>query len=262
MTAEKIIQILEKKVPLYLAESWDNPGLVIGKRNKEIRKVLIALDVTDDVAKEAAEKKADMIITHHPMIFGSIKKINDDTSLGRRIMFLIENDINHYAMHTNLDTAFGGTNDVLAELIGLKDVEPLAVNTEQDGIPNGLGRIGELEEESTLGEFSKLLKEKLKLDRIRIVGSESQKVKRVGLCTGSGIEFMNEAAAKNCDTYITADVKFHEAQKAVEQGINLIDATHYASENIIVHVIAEYLRKNTDIIITESECDGQVFKNI
>lgn len=262
MTAERIIQILEKKVPLYLAENWDNPGLIIGKRNREINKVLVALDVTDNVAKEAVEKKADMIVTHHPMIFGSIKKINDDTSLGRRIIFLIENGINHYAMHTNLDTAFGGTNDTLAEIIGLKDVEPLAVSTEQDGIPNGLGRIGELEEETTLGEFSKALREKLKLDRIRIVGNENQKVKRIGLCTGSGMEFMDEAAAKNCDTYITADVKYHEAQKAVEQGINLIDATHYATENIIVHIIAEYLRENTDIIITESECDGQVFKHI
>lgn len=262
MNAEEIIKILEKKVPLYLAESWDNPGLIIGRRNKEIKKVLVALDVTDDVAKEAVEKHADMIITHHPLIFGSIKKINDDTPLGRRIILLIENGINHYAMHTNLDTAFGGTNDTLAEIIGLKNIEPLAVSKEQDGIPNGLGRIGELEKESTLGEFSESLKLKLNLDCIRFVGDVSRKVRKIGLCTGSGMEFMTEAAARNCDTYITADVKFHEAQKAIEEGINLIDATHYASENIIVHTIAEYLSKNTDITIIESECDGQVFKNI
>ncbi|MCI1931014.1 MAG: Nif3-like dinuclear metal center hexameric protein [Clostridia bacterium] len=262
MNAAKIIQILEKKVPLYLAEDWDNPGLVIGKRNREIKKVLVALDVTDDVAKEAVEKKVDMIVTHHPMIFGTIKKINDDTALGRRIMLLIENNINHYAMHTNLDTAFGGTNDALCEIIGLKNTEPLAVSTEQDGMPNGLGRIGELEKETTLGEFAEVLKKKLKLDCIRIIGSTSGKVKKIGLCTGTGMEFMNEAVAKRCDTYITADVKFHEAQKAIEEGINLIDATHYATENIIVHVIAEYLRENTDILVIESECDGQVFKHI
>jgi len=262
METEKIIELLEKKAPLYLAENWDNPGLIIGRRNKEVKKVLVALDVTDAVAKEAAEKKAEMIITHHPLIFGTVKKINDDTSLGKRIMFLIENGISHYAMHTNLDTAFGGTNDTLAEILGLENIEPLTVSNEQNGVPNGLGRKGELKEETTFGEFAQLVKAKLHLDTITVVGDTKKTVSKVGLCTGTGMEFFEAAAANGCDTYITADVKFHEAQKAVEQEINLIDATHYGTENIIVQVISGYLRKNTDLEVIESCCDGQVFKHI
>ncbi|MCJ7855722.1 Nif3-like dinuclear metal center hexameric protein [Lachnospiraceae bacterium NSJ-143] len=259
-----LIGILEKRAPLYLSESWDNPGLLVGRRDKEVKKAIVALDVTEDVISEAIIEKADVIVTHHPLIFGAVKTVNDSTYTGRKILRLIENGICHYAMHTNLDTAFGGTNDTLAKIIGLEDIEPLAVSCEQDGMPNGLGRLGTLKEKVHFGAFAADLKDKLSLECITLVGNKSSIVSKVGLCTGAGFEFIDEAYAKGCDLYITSDVKFHEAQKALDMGICLIDATHYGTENIIVPVLKEYIdseaKKNGyEIDVVTSKCNGQVF---
>ena len=265
MKCKDLINILEKKAPIYLAESWDNPGLLVGRRDKEIKKILVALDVTEEAIDEAIKLKADIIVTHHPLIFGSLKTVNDSTFTGRKVLRLIENGICHYAMHTNLDTAFGGTNDTLAEILGLENIEPLAVSCEQNGLPNGLGRMGDLKEEMKFVDFAKLVKEKLNLECLSITGDKEKIVKRVGLCTGSGFEFIEEAQANGCDVYITADVKFHDAQKAVDMGMCLIDATHYGTENIIVPVLRKYIEEETqkagfEVSVFESKADGQVFK--
>ena len=267
MICSDLIKILEKKAPLYLAESWDNPGLLVGHRNKEIKTVLTALDVTDDVIKEAISLNADIIVTHHPLIFGSIKSVSDSTPEGRKILALAENGICAYAMHTNLDTAFGGTNDTLAEILGLKDIEPLAVSCQQDDMPNGLGRFGILPNSMKFYDFAEMVKEKLNLKCLTVSGNKDKTISKVGLCTGAGFEFIEEAKANGCDCYITADVKFHEAQKALNMDICLIDATHYGTENIIVPVLRDYIEEETkkagfDIVVKASEVNGQVFDYI
>lgn len=262
MKMSEITELFNGFAPEYLAESWDNPGLLVGDENAEIKKILVALDATEEVVDEAVKTGADLIVTHHPMIFGSIKKINTSDSMGRRIIKLIRNNICVFAMHTNLDIAFGGVNDELTKILGLKNTAVLFESCTQNDKPNGLGRYGDIEE-TTLEKFAKKVKEKLSLDGIRIVGENNRKIKRVGLCTGSGMEFMTDAVNLNCDVYITSDIKYHESQSAIENGIALIDATHYGSENIIVPVIKKFLNEKAPLIeVFESSVNGQVFKTL
>ena len=262
MKMSEITELFNGFAPEYLAESWDNPGLLVGEEKAEIKKILVALDATDEVVDEAVKIGADLIVTHHPMIFGSLKKINDATNLGKKIIKLIRNNICVFAMHTNLDIAFGGVNDDLAKILGLKNIGVLAESCMQNDMPNGLGRYGDIEE-TTLGEFAEKVKEKLGLDGIRIVGEKDRTIKKAGLCTGSGMEFMADAVKKQCDVYITSDIKYHDSQKAIEDGITLIDATHYGSENIIVPVIKKFLNeKAPSIEVFESSVNGQVFKTL
>ena len=263
MKCTDLINELENFAPMYLAESWDNPGLIVGDTESDIKKILVALDATDAVIDEAIDVGADIIITHHPMLFSAIKKITNETPIGVKLRKLIKNDIAHFAMHTNLDIAFGGTNDELARISGLKDIEVLRESCEQNGQTNGLGRIGNLEKETNFGDLVRIIKKGLGLNSLRVVGDTEKKVGRVGLCTGSGFEFMEDAVKKGADVFITADLRYHESQKAQEAGICVIDATHYASENIIVPVICQYLNGlESKMEVVQSSVDGQVFKNL
>lgn len=260
-----ITWLMEDFAPAEYAEDWDNPGLNVGDLNADVSKILVALDATEAVIDEAIKKKADLIITHHPVLFRAIKKINYDIPDGRKIMKLIKNDIGVFAAHTNLDAVKGGTNDVLADLLGIKDTKVLALGKEE-GI--GIGRYGVIDNDITVGILAVRVKEALGIDAVRVTGNLSHNIKKVAICTGAGIEFLDDAVKNKCDVYITSDIKYHEAQKAIDKNIALIDATHYATENIIVPVIADYLRKKLDnrgiddVEIMESEIDGQTFVHI
>ncbi len=267
MKCAELMRNLEIFAPLEMAESWDNSGLIIGDCEKDIKRILVALDATDDVIDEAIDLKADLIVTHHPMVFGSIKKVTSETHLGRKILKLIKNDIGHYAMHTNLDWTNGGTNDKLSQIVGLKNVEALRHGNNEWPEGSGLGRIGRLEKPLSLEEFSKTIKNELGLKTIRVVGELDRKIEKVAVCTGSGIEFMDDAVKIGADVFITADLRYHESQKAIERNICLIDATHYASENVIIPTIKKYIESvsnETDgkIEVIMSNVDGQVFKDI
>lgn len=258
MNGKTLMEYLEQWAPVALAESWDNPGLLVGDGEAEVKKVLVALDVTDAVISEAEELGANWIVTHHPMLFSAMKQITTSTPNGRRILRMAKDGIQHYAMHTNLDIAFGGTNDVLAQVAGLSQVEVLSPSCEQNGKENGLGRIGVLEQEMAFADFADELRKKLGLTHINIVGDRNKRVRRVALCTGSGMDFLMDAVKKGADVYISGDIRFHESQKALDAGICLVDATHYASENLIVPVIVQYLRdKGVEAI--PSRVNGQVF---
>ncbi len=260
-----IVWIMEDMAPSRYAEEWDNPGLNIGDMDADVNKILVALDATESVIDEAVEKGADMIVTHHPLLFHAVKKINYHTSEGKRIMKLIKNNINHFAAHTNLDAAKGGTNDRLADIIGLKDVSVLTAGAD-DGV--GIGRVGVPDGDMTMGMLAVRIKERLGLDAVRVSGNLSRKIKKIALCTGAGADFIDDAVKAKCDVYITSDIKYHEAMDAADKNICLIDATHYATENIIVPVIADYIRQKLenrnidDVEIIESEVDGQTFTHI
>lgn len=264
-----IMAIMEQIAPQRLAEGWDKPGLAIGDPEREVRKVLVALDVIEPVIEEAKRIGADMIITHHPMLlFRKIESITADNPLGKRIFNLIENGIAAFSAHTNLDIADGGTNDVLAELAGLENVQILEVTSETpDGKPDGIGRIGELPEAMPFREFAKLLQERLHLDAIRLVGDGEKSVKTVGLCTGAGVGFLSLAASMGADAYLTGDIKYHEAQQAVELDLAVADVTHYASEVLIVPVLQRKLQAAAEangwkIEVLCSEENGQTFWHI
>lgn len=234
-----IINKLEDLAPSSTAFEWDNVGLQIGSNKQRIAKTLLALDLTPNVVEEAIEKKVDMIITHHPLIFSPIKNIIKEDIIGRRIYSLIENNISLYVMHTNLDMAWGGTNDVLSNIINLQDIEAISPN--EDNL--GLGRIG-IVPKTNIKKLSTYLKGKLNLENVKTVYDVDQTIQKVAICTGSGMSILDEVIREKADVFITGDVKFHDAQKAEYNKMGIIDVGHYGSENIMMPQIKKYLEKD------------------
>jgi dinuclear metal center YbgI/SA1388 family protein len=355
LDCKAIIGIMEKLAPESLAEDWDNVGLQLGNLDKKVSKVLVALDMTNGVAQEAVSKGVDMVITHHPFIFNPVKSLREDCYTGRVAAVLIWHGIALYCAHTNLDNAPNGINQVLADMLGLLDIEKLQVisagaynklvvfvpegyqdkvlmaaaeagagcignyshctfqapgtgtflpsgstnpfigkpgqleradeyrietivpaeltqevvdavlkvhpyeevaydiyrlQNKRDG--DGPGRIGRLPVGQTLAEFAKEVKKTLGLDNIRLSGQPDRHVKKVALCGGSGGSLIEKAAQMGADVFVTGDIKYHDAQRALELGIALIDAGHYGTEKIAVDVIRRHIENGVMML------DGQV----
>ena len=234
---QEVIDKLNILAPEHLGQDWDNIGLQIGQASGRVSRILLALDATTKVIDEAINIGADMIITHHPLIFSPLKRISTDTPKGNNIYKLIQNNISLYVMHTNFDTAVGGTNDILGHTIGLEHMVPM--NPDENGM--GIGRIGKTQT-TTMKVLAQDLKRQLGLSNVRLVGSADGIVETVAICTGSGMSFIQSAIGK-ADVFITGDVKFHEAQEAKDLGIGIIDVGHYGSENIAMPSIKEHLEK-------------------
>ena len=258
-TVQTVCDAMNRIAPKNLAEDWDNPGLLIGNPKSEVKKILICLDVSDEVINHAKKISAQMIISHHPLIFKAIKNIRTDLPLGKKILNLLKNDIACFAAHTNLDSAEGGVNDVLAEKIGLIDVKTFDEEL-------SLGRIGKLENEMTAEEFANHIKKSLNAE-VRLIDAGDFKIKKVGLCAGAGSEFISKAKFFGADAFVTGDVKYHEAQSAVENKIHVIDAGHFATEFPIVHSLAEKLNEEFQrlkifVEIVEDNYSKDFFKTI
>lgn len=228
--------IIGEMAPPRLAEEWDNIGLLAGRNEKEVRVILCALDFSAEVLEQAKKCHADIIVTHHPAIFRGIKQLTDADWRTALLLDAVRNDIAVYSAHTNLDSAAGGVNDVLAGLLDLQNVEGL---TGEDSM-EGIGRVGTLKEITELNEFAEMVKRVLKLDRVTVV-SANRPVHKVAVCGGSGMDFLNFALKAGADTFVTGDVKYHEAQDAAGKHINLIDATHQGTELPVVNEIADRL---------------------
>ena len=261
---EDIVRFTEEFAPMELAEDWDNVGLMTGIYENKVERILAALDISDDVIDEAIEKKCDMIITHHPMIFKSIKNVNSGSIIGRRLIKLIKNDIAVYSAHTNLDIARGGTNDTFAELLGLKNRVNLCESVNESG--EGLGKVGDMDKEITFAELINKVKDITKLDKLAVSGDLNRTVKRIGIGTGSccKYEYFKRAKDKGCDAYISSDMGYHDAQSAMAVGLCVIDATHYASEVLVIPVICKYLREKCGdgVKVIQSEINGHTFEII
>ncbi len=253
-----ISNIIEKLAPVSLAEKWDNVGLMVGDLEKNIRKVYICLDVTSENVNNAINLGADMIISHHPLIFTPLKQITEDTTTGSIIRTIIKNDIAVYSAHTNLDNANGGMNDILAEKLGLENIRPFTDEECIDGNGNPLdniGRIGYLDSPIELDDFKSLVKSILGCRSIRSVGDPSEAIHTVALCSGAGGDGIYSAYHAGADVYVTSDIRHHEAQLAFELGINLIDAGHFETENIICEFLTDYLQDNLpdlEIIVSDA----------
>ena len=361
VTCQTIIDQMEQLAPKKLAEEWDNVGLLVGSPSHKVDRVLVALDVTDDIIDYAIKENVQMIVAHHPFLFRPMKQIRTDWAQGAMIEKLLVNGIAVYAAHTNLDIAEGGVNDVLAERIGLTDIEPLTVTSRQNlvklvvfvpkdsaedvraaiakagagyigeysdcafmtdgtgvflpregtspyigekgsltrveevrietimpeeierrvvramlrahpyeevaydiyplkntGREYGLGRIGSLAEELPLGAVIDRIKEAVGVPVIKFTGSPERMIKKVAVCGGSGSDLIPKAAMRGADLLLTADVKYHDGQKADENDIAVADAGHYYTEALVVPVVADYLRaqmasskRKADIITAE-----------
>lgn len=237
MLCQDIIKILEEQSPREYALSWDNVGLLVGRRNKDVKKILLAVDATYDVCKQAVDDNVDMIITHHPMIFSSMKCINSDTVLGEKILSLVESGIACYAMHTNFDTK-GGMATLAADMLSLTEQEILEETCEGEGI----GRIGKIKRPLTVVELAEIIKEKFDLNNVMIYGDIHKKVERIGICPGSGKSVIDVAIQKEVQCLVTGDIGHHEGIDAVDGGLIIIDASHYGIEKIFMKYMHGYLK--------------------
>ena len=255
-TVADIFAFTESIAPPYMAESWDNVGLLCGRKNKEVKKILVALDPFRNVIDEAIAIGADLIVTHHPLIFRDpLMAVNEDTEAGRCVLTLMENGIAAINAHTNLDLAPGGVNDVLAQTLGLSNIEII------NPIENyGLLRKGETTQQS-LENFLSTVKKNLNCKGLRYVdGGKPVRVVAVG--GGSCADGMHEALAAGCDTFVTADIKYNQFRTAYELGLNLIDAGHFHTENPAMPIVAAKLRAafpGVDVVFSENHDDQMNF---
>ena len=237
MKCSEVIEVLGRLAPESCACDWDNPGLLAGRSDKEVKKIYIALDATDQVVDAAIKAGADMLLTHHPLIFKAIKKVNDQNFITRRLVKLIQADISYYAMHTNYDTR--GMADLTARLLNLQECTVL--EEVKDG--EGIGRVGVLPEEMTLRECAELVKRAYDIPNVKIFGNLDQKVHLAALCPGAGKSTMHNALQFGCDVYITGDIDHHTGIDAVDQGLCIIDAGHYGMEHVFMEDVKAYLEK-------------------
>lgn len=247
MKLYEIIKKTEEFCPPCLAYEWDNVGLLAGDINKDVNKALLTLDIDINTVKKAAAENADVIISHHPLFFKGIKKIDYSAADGQIIKTLINNDIAVYAAHTNMDVAEYGINHVLAEKIGLCNTEILDKKT-------GLGRTGFLKKKTTLREFSKNVMDALSADGIRITGDPDRIILKAAVASGSCSEVIPEAIAQQCDAVITGDIKYHEAIDFTQAGICIIDAGHYYTEYFVKEIFADILKDcNIELCFSDSK---------
>lgn len=221
---------------------WDNVGLLCGRAGQAVHRILVALDPFEDVCREAAETGADLIVTHHPLIFHAPKAVTEDDSVGRCILFLAAHGISAVNAHTNLDCAPGGVNDTLARVLGLADAEVLdPMGTDAQGRPYGLLRAGTVAE-TPLAAFLDHVKARLGALGLRYVDG-GKPVRRVAVGGGACAGEIRAVYDAGCDTFVTADVKYNQFWDAQDLGLNLIDAGHFYTENPVCAVLAEKLRQ-------------------
>lgn len=242
VTVGDIYNLIDKKAPFSIQMSFDNAGLLVGDSGQEVSRVLVSLDITEDVADEAAELGCQLIVSHHPVIFHPLKGLTAGDPVGRVVCALVRQGISAICAHTNLDMARGGVNDCLAEAAGLTDLELLAVDGKApDGTPIGCGRVGMLKAgECSLAAYLTFLKGALSPHGMRFVDG-GRPVRRVAVGGGACADYMENAIAKGCDTFVTSDVKYNGFLDAMAQGINLIDAGHFPTENVVCPQLVRWI---------------------
>lgn len=241
MRVKEIMQMLEELCPESFAMSWDNVGLLVGHADKEVHTIALAVDATSEVIEAAILQNADLIITHHPLLFTGIKRITDGDYVGRRILDLTRHDISCYAMHTNFDVL--GMADAAADLLNLTDREVLEVTYEDEISVDGIGRIGTLMEPMKLSEFASKVAEVFEIEHVRYYGNPDQMLVTCAILPGSGKGEIDLAVKAGADVYVTGDITHHDGVDAVEKGIAVIDAGHYGIEKIFVPYMKEYLER-------------------
>ena len=239
-TVNDILTFLEALAPRSMKMDWDNVGLLCGSRKTEVSRLLVALDPFEGVCEEAASGGAQLMVTHHPIIFQALKSITDETSIGRSIQLLCRNGISAINAHTNLDCAPGGVNDRLASALGLTEIEvinPMGVDAE--GRAWGLLRKGTAAEQP-LSDFLSTVKTALGCEGLRYVDG-GKPVRKVAVGGGACASELMDAYRAGCDTFVTSDIKYHDFLDAAGKGINLIDAGHFPTEDLITYKLTLYL---------------------
>ena len=239
MTVKDLYSIFSERIPEELSEEWDNDGLMCSPDTSvEVRRVLVALDVTEEIVDYAIEQCFDLIISHHPLIFRPVSAINEDNHTARKIIKLIESGISVFSFHTRADKVMGGVNDQLCDLIGMFDTKPFS--------PDMIGRIGELDDELTLEDFAYKIKIATGSDFVRYADGYN-KVKRVAVVGGDGKDYIKSAIAAGADTYLSGRLSYNSMAEAAEMGINLVEAGHFFTE----HPVTSFFQS----IVTKADSD-------
>ena len=238
MRVRDITNIIEEFAPLSIQESWDNSGLVIGFPDQVIHGVLLGFDCTPELVDEAIACGADMIITHHPLIFGGMKKISPEDLTGLTVMKAISAGIAVYAAHTTADKVLGGVSGAMARRLGLEDIEVL----DMDGDGTGLGAVGNLPRPLEAKEFVEYVKSAFSLQVVRCSHLTESNVRRVAMCGGSGSSLIGKAKEAGAGAYICGDISYHHF--FTPKDFMVMDIGHFEGEVEIVDILFSLLRKN------------------
>jgi len=260
-TVHDILTFLETLAPRSMKMDWDNVGLLCGSRKQKVSKILVALDPFEGVCEEAAVWGADLMVTHHPLIFQALKSVTDETSVGRSIQLLCRENISAINAHTNLDCAPGGVNDRLAAALGLTKIEVIdPMGVDAAGMEWGLLRKGAVEEQP-LSAFLPVVKNALGCEGLRYVDA-GVPVRSVAVGGGACASELMDAYRAGCDTFVTSDVKYNQFWDAQDLGINLIDAGHFYTENPVTGCLAEKIAAafpEVEVKISETHRDCMKF---
>jgi dinuclear metal center YbgI/SA1388 family protein len=242
----KLIESFESLWPISGAEEWDAPGLVTGSPNQQISRVLLTVDVTDEVVESAIEAGFQLLLAHHPFLMRGVKSVAETGAKGSTVSKAIKANLAIYAAHTNADIVESGVSDVLAQQLGVQNFRALV----PAGSNVGTGRIGTLEDPITLGEFAARVARVLPhtAGGVRVAGDYQQVIERVALCGGAGDAFIADAQSQGANVYLSSDLRHHVVQDARETArlqnqMAIIDTSHWASEFLWLEVAAEQLRR-------------------
>ncbi len=238
-TVAEICERIREFAPPALAEHWDNTGLILGRGGVEVERLMTCLTLTEAVAREAVDRGVRLIVTHHPLLFRSVKFVNDSTAEGRIVLTLLEHGISVYSPHTSFDSAAQGINQLLAECLGLVQIVPLRPFAGDACL--GAGRAGVLPAGLELGEFLARVKAVTRAGWLEYSAAGPAEVRRVGIGCGAGGGFLADAVRAGCDTFLTGESRFHGVLEAESAGVNLVMAGHYSSERLGIEWLAERL---------------------
>lgn len=233
MNVNELYEKFNEKIPEDLREDWDNDGLMCSADGTaDVFRVLVTLDVTEEIVDYAISSDFDLIVSHHPLIFRPIKSVTEENHVARKVIKLLASGVSVFSFHTRADKVVGGVNDLLCDLLGLQNTKPFG-----DGF---LGRVGELDEQMELEEFAFRVKETLGADHLRIADALNS-VRRIAVVGGDGKDFVRDAIAENADTYVSGRIGYNVMEDAPEMGINLIEAGHYFTEQPITEFFRDLL---------------------
>ncbi len=243
MTVQALYEYMNTRIPVELRESWDNDGaMCVPDPDRAVRRAIVALDVTEEVVDYAIENGFDLIVSHHPLLFHPLRAVTGDDPVARKLIKLITAQIAVFSFHTRADRVQGGVNDLLAESLDLSHITPFG--------EDGLGRIGELEEDTPLDEFAFVLKEQLSAPRV-LLSDGYTPVRRVAVVGGDGKAYVSAAIEAGADTFVSGRIGYNIMEEAAERGINLIEAGHYYTEQRVTELFASLIGEIAPEVVVE-----------
>ena len=261
---KEVYQALSGWAPFEIQMDFDNAGFLVGRGDREVTKILVALDITLEVAREAADWGAQLVVSHHPVIFHPARSVTDGDPTGRILLALIESKTAAICAHTNLDAAQGGVNDCLAQTLGLTQIQQLHQDgVLEDGTAYGIGRVGQAHRAGlSAGEYAAYVKQQLDAASVRYVDG-GKAVTKVAVGGGSCGSMLEDAIRTGCDTFVTADVKYDTFLQAKALGLNLMDAGHFATENVVCPGLADFLSEQfPQVQVRLSESHKEVYAGV